>query len=55
MRGKVLNEDVVVHLCKMQLMVEGNEKKAIAEIWVTNGINRCHVDFIPHHMVRHAA
>ncbi len=30
--GKVLEPDVVVRLCKMQLMVEGREETAIAAI-----------------------
>jgi hypothetical protein len=52
---KVLKEDEFVRLCKMQLMVEGKEETAIAAIWVTNGVNRCHVGLFPHHMVKHAA
>jgi len=53
--GEVLQEDVVVRLRKIQLMVEGKEETAIAAIWVTDGIDRCRVGFVPHHMVRHAA
>ena len=46
--GKVLKEDVVVHLCKFQLMVEGKEEMAITAIWVTDGVDRCRVGFVPH-------
>jgi hypothetical protein len=53
--GEVLKEDVVVRLRKIQLVVEGKEETAIAAIWVTDGINRCRVGFVPRHMVRHAA
>ena len=53
--GEVLKEDVVVHLHKIQLMVEGKEEMAITAIWVTDGIDRCRVGFVPRHMVRHAA
>ena len=53
--GKVLKEDVVVRLRKMQLMVEGKEETAIAAIWVMDGIKCFHVGFVPCHMVRHAA
>jgi hypothetical protein len=53
--GEVLNEDIVVRLRKIQLMVEGKEETAIATIWVTDGIDHCHVGFVPRHMVRHAA
>jgi len=36
-------------------MVEGKEEMAIAAIWVTDGIDRCHVGFVLCHMVRHSA
>jgi hypothetical protein len=55
MCGKGVMEDVVVCLRRIQLMVEGKEETAIAAIWVTDGIDRCHVGFLPHHMVKHAA
>jgi hypothetical protein len=48
--GEVLTEDVVVRLRKIQLMVEGKEETAIAAIWVTDGIDRCRVGFVPRHM-----
>ena len=53
--GEVLKEDVVVRLRKIQLVVEGKEETAITAIWVTDGIDRCRVGFLPRHMVRHAA
>ena len=53
--GKVLKEDEVVRLHKMQLMVEGKEETAIASIWVTDCINCCRAGFVPCHMVRQAA
>ena len=55
MYGKVLKEDVVLRLRKMQLMVEWKEETAIAVIWVIDGIHCCRVGFVPCHMVRHAA
>ncbi len=53
--GEVLKEDVVARLRKMQLMVAGKEETAIAAIWVPDGVGRCRVGFVPHHMVKHAA
>jgi hypothetical protein len=53
--GKVLKEDIVVRLRKIQLMVEGKEETAITAIWVTDGIDRCRDGFVPRHMVRQAA
>ena len=52
--GKVLKEDVDVRLHTLQLMVEGKEEMAIAEIWVTDGVDHFHVGFVPCHMVKHA-
>ncbi len=53
--SEVLEPDVVVRLRKVQLMVEGREETAIAAIWVTDGMDRCRVGFLPRHMVKHAA
>jgi hypothetical protein len=53
--GDVLKEDVVVRLRKMQLMVEGKEETVIAVVWVTDGVDRCRIGFLPRHMVKHAA
>jgi hypothetical protein len=53
--GKVLEEDVVVHLWKGQVVVDEREETAIATVWVTDGIDRCRVGFLKRHMVRHAA
>jgi hypothetical protein len=52
--GEVLEEDVVAHLQKVQVVVNGREEMAIAAIWVTDGINHCHVGFLKRHMVQHA-
>jgi hypothetical protein len=52
--GKVFKENVVVRLRKILLMVEGKEETAITAIWVTDGIDRCRVGFVPRHMVQHA-
>ncbi len=49
--GKVLEEDVVGRLQKVQVVVDGREEMAIAAVWVTDGINRCRVGFLKHHMV----
>ena len=53
--GKVLKEDVVVRLCKMQLIVAGKEETVTATIWVTDGVNSCRTGFVPRHMVKHTA
>ena len=51
--GEVLAEDVVVRLRKVQVEVDGKEETAIAAIWVTDGIDRCRVGYLPRHMVAH--
>ncbi len=53
--SKVLEEDVVVHLQKVQVVVDGREETAIAAVWVTDGIDHCRVGFLKRHMVHHAA
>jgi hypothetical protein len=53
--GEVMAEDVIVHLRKVQILVEGKEEMAIAAIWINDGINRCCVGFLPCHMAKHAA
>jgi hypothetical protein len=53
--GEVMAEDVVVHLWKVQIQVEGWEETAIAAYWVMDGINCCHVGFLQRHMVRQVA
>ncbi len=52
--GSVLEEDVVVHLWKVQVLVEDHKETVIACIWVTDSIDRCCVSFLMHHMVAHA-
>jgi hypothetical protein len=52
--GEVLAGNMVVHLCKVQIVVEGQEKTAIAAYWVSDGIDCCRVGFLPCHMVKHA-
>jgi hypothetical protein len=52
--GKVVVEETLVPLQKVQVMVNGKEEIAIAAIWVTDGVEYCHVGFFGHHMVAHA-
>ena len=44
-----------MRLCKLHLMVAGKEETVITAIWVTDGVDRCRVGFVPCHMVKHAA
>jgi hypothetical protein len=53
--GEVLTGDVVVRLRKVQILVEGKEEMAIAAVRVNDGIDRCHIGFLPRHMVKHVA
>ncbi len=53
--GEVMAEDVVVHLRKVQILVEGKDETAIAAILINDGIDCCHVGFLPRHMVKHMA
>jgi len=49
--GSVIAEDIVVRIRKVQVVVEGKEEPALAAYWVTKGINRCRVGFLPKHLV----
>jgi hypothetical protein len=51
--GLVLAEDVVVRFRKIQVIVDGKEQSAIAAYHVSDGIDRCRVGFLPHHLVKH--
>jgi hypothetical protein len=44
----------VVRLRKVQIDIDGREETAIAAVWVTDGIDRCRVGYLPRHCVRHA-
>lgn len=48
--------DSVVRFRSIQQMNEqGKEESAIGVFWVTDGIDRCLVGFLPRHMVKHKA
>ncbi len=50
--GKVMAQDVVVNLHKVQIWVKGKEKMTIAPMWI-NKLLSCKL--LPSHMVKHAA
>ena len=58
--GEVIDEDVVVRLRRVQVIMPskdggpGKEVTAVAVYWVTDGIDRCRVGFLPAHMVKYA-
>ena len=56
--GSVLKEDTVVRLRHIQ--VKGDEEGAkpentVGAFWVSDGIDRCLVGFLPRHMVKHSS
>jgi hypothetical protein len=51
--GSVLDCDVVVRLRKVQVVVSGKEESAIGVFWVSDGIDRCMVGFLPRHHIKH--
>jgi hypothetical protein len=59
--GEVVEEDVIDCLCHVQDIMPladggpGREITALAVYWVTNGVDRCHVGILPHHMAKYAA
>ena len=51
--GTVLQEDSVVRIRHMQITGEmGNEESALAVYWISDGIDRCRVGFLPRHLVK---
>ncbi len=52
--GKVLAGDLVVLLREVQIVVDGRKEMAITAYWVSDGIDCCHIGFLPCHMVKHA-
>ena len=45
--GEVVIEDVVLHLRKVQVQINQQEQSAIAAFWVSDGIDRCRVGYLP--------
>ena len=45
----------MVRLRKVQIQAGGAKETAIAAVWVTDGLDRCRVEFLQRHMVKHAA
>ena len=45
--GEVVIEDVVLHLRKVQVQMNQQEQSAIAAFWVSDGIDHCHVGYLP--------
>ena len=51
--GSVLQDDVVVQLRKVQVLIEEKEETAIAAFWVSDGVDRCRVGYLPKFHVKH--
>ena len=49
----VLELDSVVHIWCVQIKVFGNEQTAPAVYWVTDGVDRCRVGFLPKHLLKY--
>ena len=52
---EILKEDVVVRFREVQVLIDGNEETAIAAYWVSDGVDRCRVGFLPRHCLKHKA
>ena len=51
--GRVLQEDLVVRFRKVQVLIEGKKESAIAAFWVSDGVDRCRVGYLPKYHVTH--
>ena len=43
----VIQDNVVVRLRKVQVLIEGKEETAIVAFWVSDGVDRCRVGYLP--------
>ena len=50
--SSVLNLDSLVRFREVQIIVKGKEETAFVVYWVTDGVDRSHVGFLPRHMVK---
>ena len=53
--GSVLKIDTLVRFRSVQIWCNGQEETALAVYWVTDGIDRCRVGFLPRHLLKHQA
>ena len=53
--GSVLKIDTLVRFRSVQIWCDGQEETALAVYWVTDGIDRCRVGFLPRHLLKHQA
>ena len=44
--------DTVMHLRKVQIMVNGKEESGVVVLWVTDGVDWCCVGFLQKHLVK---
>ncbi len=51
--GSVLTIDSLVRFKSVQVVINGKEQTAIAVYWVTDGVDRCRVGFLPRYTVKH--
>ena len=51
--GSVLKIDTLVRFRSVQIWCDGQEEMALAVYWVTDGIDRCRVGFLPRHLLKH--
>jgi hypothetical protein len=51
--GSVLGLDTLVRIRAVQVMGKEGEETALAVYWVTDGIDRCRVGFLPRHFIKH--
>ena len=51
--AEALKIDSVVRFRAEQINVNGTEETALAAYWVTDGVYRCKVGFLPRHLIKH--
>jgi hypothetical protein len=51
--GSALKIDSLVRFRAEQIDVDGKEEIALAVYWITDGVDRCRVGFLPKHLLKH--
>ena len=51
--GSVLEIDTLVRFRAERIVVDGAEQTALSVFWVTDGVDRCRVGFLPRHLIKH--
>ena len=50
--GSILKHDMLLRFRKEQILIAGKEETAVAAYWITDGVERCKVGFLPRYLLK---